>query len=171
MPRTFVQLINNEVETGSWKPFRTGRGGPNVSHLFFVDDMLFSEARHSWIYRVIDCLNLFCEVSGQKVSVHKTQIRDFRKYLGVPVLHQRITEQTYNYIIESMQQKLATWKAKAYLLQVGSPCVNQYVLAAVPLYPMQSVLLQKSICNEIEKNCRWFIWADNVDRRRTHAPD
>jgi len=57
-------------------------------------------------------LNLFCEVSGQKVSVHKTQTRDFRKYLGVPVLHRRITEQTYNYIIESMQQKLATWKAK-----------------------------------------------------------
>lgn len=78
-------------------------------------------------------MDLFSAASSHKVSANKTKIlfsknvslglaqslssglavtKDFGKYLGVPVLHQRITKQTYRFIIESMQQKLATRKAE-----------------------------------------------------------
>jgi len=81
-------------------------------------------------------LALFSAASSHKVSANKTKIlfsknglalglaqslssisglavtKDFGKYLGVPVLHQRITKQTYRFIIESVQQKLATRKAE-----------------------------------------------------------
>jgi hypothetical protein len=42
------------------------------------------------------------------------------------------------------------------------------VLMSVPLYPMQSILLPKSIFHEIEKICRRFIWADYEGSKKVH---
>ena len=69
--------------------------------------------------RVRSCLDMFCSASGQKVSDAKTRIyfsknvsasladdiskrsgfqvtNDLGRYLGVPLLHQRFTKQTYS---------------------------------------------------------------------------
>jgi hypothetical protein len=40
--------------------------------------------------------------------------------------------------------------------------------ASVPLYPMQSSLLPKSSCLEIEKICRRFVWGGNEEKGRVH---
>ena len=61
--------------------------------------------------------------------------QDLGKYLGVPLLHQRITKQTYGYIIESLHKKLATWKSKQ-LSFVGRITLCKSILATVPLYPI-----------------------------------
>ena len=38
-------IIHNYVDNGKWKPIRQSRHGPNLSHLFFADDLiLFAEA-------------------------------------------------------------------------------------------------------------------------------
>lgn len=78
--------------------------------------------------------------------------QDLGKYLGVPLLHQCITKQTYGYIIETLHQKLATWKSKQMSL-AGRITLCKSILATVPLYLMQSSLLPKSIYFEIEKIC------------------
>lgn len=39
-----------------------------------------------------------------------TTTKDLGKYLGVPVLHRRVTKQTYKNILDKLHQKLATWK-------------------------------------------------------------
>lgn len=120
------QLIEIVVEGGQWLLF-----------LLFMDDMLlFLEAT---------CLQIFCDHSGQKLSVQKnrilflsnvsnrlgrdlskrsgfTQTTNLEKYLGVPFLHQRITRDTYSYILDKIQSKLLGWK------------VNQSSLQAVLLY-------------------------------------
>ena len=81
---------------------------------------------------------------------------DLGKYLRVPLLHQRITKQTYGYIIESLHQKLVTWKSNQ-LSRTSRITLCKSVLATVPLYPMQSTLLLKLVCSEIEKVCCGFI--------------
>jgi hypothetical protein len=62
----------------------------------------------------------------------------------------------YNYIIKSLHWKLVSWKAKnlSFSRQIT---LCKFVLVVIPLYPMQLVLLTKSIYNEIEKLYRNFI--------------
>lgn len=68
-------LINLAVNEGLWKPISLARGGPSLSHLMFVDDLvLFSEATVEQANVINMCLDLFCQSSGQKVSMSKTQI-------------------------------------------------------------------------------------------------
>lgn len=65
--------------------------GPRISHLFFADDMLlFAVANEGQMKQVLSCLNyLFCEASGQKVSVAKTKIL-FSKNVPVVVVLLRL---------------------------------------------------------------------------------
>jgi hypothetical protein len=69
------QLIQKAVDAGSWKPFRVNRRGPNIPHLFFADDiLLFAEAKVGQMDTILECLNYFCAISGQKVSAAKTKV-------------------------------------------------------------------------------------------------
>jgi len=61
-----------------------------------------------------------------------TITKDPGKYLGVPILHQRITKHTYSYLIENMHQKLASWKAKSLSLE-GRITLCKSFLATVHL--------------------------------------
>lgn len=129
--------------------------------------------------KVLECHNLFFSTLGQRASVEKTKknfskgvpyftvrtlsykygfgiTHDLGKYLGVPFLHRRITKQTYGYIIESLHQKLVTWKSNR-LSCTSRIILCKLVLATVPLYPMQSTLLPKLVCSEIENICCGFI--------------
>ncbi|KAH1091831.1 hypothetical protein J1N35_019088 [Gossypium stocksii] len=77
----------------------------------------------------------FCVSFGHRFNVQKTHIFFFKnvphelkeniscglgfsyvdyleKYLGVPLLHQRVTKDTYQYIMGNIKKKLARWKAK-----------------------------------------------------------
>lgn len=55
------------MDSGDRKPF-------NISKFFADDMLLFSEANEGQMKQVLNCLNLFCEISGHKVSVAKTKI-------------------------------------------------------------------------------------------------
>ena len=49
--------------------------GPDLSHLFFVDDLLlFTEASMEQASVIQQCLDDFCDVSRQKVNKDKTRI-------------------------------------------------------------------------------------------------
>lgn len=63
------------MEAGTWKLFKINKSGPAVSHLCFANDMLlFAGSNESRLSHIMNCLNLFCEASGQNVSVVKTDI-------------------------------------------------------------------------------------------------
>ncbi|KAH0977195.1 hypothetical protein GBA52_026914 [Prunus armeniaca] len=68
-------IIVDAVKRRLWKPIKTSRNSPSVSHLFFADDLvLFAEATPCQARVMKDCLDLFCSASGQTVNFAKSAI-------------------------------------------------------------------------------------------------
>lgn len=184
-------MINNEVSNSNWKPILAGKKGLQIFHLFFADDMLlFAEASMSQINLITGCLEEFCLMSSQKVSVNKTKIlfsknienglaknicdrsgfskcNNLGRYLGILLLQNRISFSTYSYLLEKIQDRLAGWKAES-LSMAGRVTLCKSVISALPIYIMQSTLLPKSICKDIEKLCRNFVWGDSESHKKIH---
>ncbi|KAK9904390.1 hypothetical protein M0R45_000756 [Rubus argutus] len=152
-------LIQIAVDIGEWKAVRASQSGPKVSHLFFADDlMLFAEASQEQADTLKQCLDVFCSLSGQSVSYDKSLIycspntikdlvvdisntcgspltSDLGKYLGMPLVHSRVTKYTYASLLEKAQSRLCSWKCKA-LSMAGRHTLIQSVTAAIPIYIM-----------------------------------
>ena len=70
-----AHLIQSNISSGNWRPIRLNKGGPPLSHLFFADDLIiFAEARLDQVQVIKDCLNAFCDASGQKINEGKTRV-------------------------------------------------------------------------------------------------
>ena len=179
--------ILHEVQDGSWKPIKLGRGGVPLTHLFFADDLLlFMEASMAQVEVVKRVLSEFSMCSGLRVNQIKTQVffshnvpdlqrrslgqalgfsvtSDLGKYLGVPLWHNRVSKQMYGGIIEKVKSHLSGWNASTLSL-AGRITLAQSVLAAIPLYSMQTVMLPAAICNDIDVTCRRFIWGGSSNK-------
>lgn len=116
-------------------PVTASRGGPAMSHLFFADDLiLFAKVDEKNCQSIREVLEVFGELSTQKVSASKSKVffspnvpgdtrssladilcfhstPNLGKYLGFPLKHVRSSSQDYNFIIEKVQRKLAGWKS------------------------------------------------------------
>lgn len=69
-----IHLISFAVNNGASKPITLGRWVPFVLHLFFYDDLvLFSEALKGQMDMIQCCLDIFCDISSEKVSKEKTR--------------------------------------------------------------------------------------------------
>lgn len=135
-------------------------------------------------------LDLFCRCSGQKVSEAKTRIffsknvdgqvrrricevagyqatDDLGKYLGVPILHHHVNRQSFRFILDKVDKRLSSWKAKTHSF-TGRVTLTKSVLQALPTYVMQSAYLPRHICDKIDKRCRRFVWGDVDEERYIH---
>ncbi|KAF7804220.1 putative ribonuclease H protein At1g65750 family [Senna tora] len=181
------------TENADWNTAvqKLGRQGPPLSHLFFADDLiLFAEASSEQVTIVKKCLEVFSKSSGQKVNEGKTRVHfsknvdldkrhelsnrlgfaetnDLGAYLGMPVLHQRVTKNTYQYVVDKVKAKLSSWKSKNLSL-AGKVTLVRAVTSAIPAYAMQTAVLPSGICKEIEKLNRGFIWGDSESKRKSH---
>lgn len=70
------------------------------------------------------------------------------KYLGVPLIHKRALRRTYQYIVDKVQQNLNGWSAKN-LSVAGRVIPAQSILAALPIYTMQTERLSRQLCDDI----------------------
>ncbi|GMJ10780.1 hypothetical protein like AT3G24255 [Hibiscus trionum] len=134
-----------------------------------------------------EVLSEFCACSGHRVSVAKTQIffskncdpnvcidlgqrlgfevvGDLEKYLGVPLLHERVTKATYAYLLDRMEKRLAGWVANSLSL-AGRITLAKVVLQAIPSYVMQATMLPKGLCHEMERIIRRFVWGGGRENR------
>lgn len=139
--------------------------------------------------RVIkDILRRFCEVSGHKINGRKTnvffskgvqesvtasisslfsfqRVEDLGHYLGVPFFHQRVTNNTMQFVVEKVRSKLQNWDTRQ-LSIARQVTLAQSVLLSIPSYFMQSMLLSKKVCDEIESLVKQFIWGTTENRRK-----
>ncbi|KAK0580349.1 hypothetical protein LWI29_000920 [Acer saccharum] len=184
-------IIQQKLEEGIWKPVTVSRGGPEISHLFFADDLiLFGQAsvRQAEIMR--ECMDTFCDLSGQQVSFPKSRVlcsgninrksakimadicgspitSNLGNYLGVPLIHSRITKSTYKEILEKSQQRLASWKS-ASLSFAGRCTLIKAVASALPIYAMQSIKIPTEMCAKLDKLNRDFLWGNNAENKKIH---
>ncbi|GMI91176.1 hypothetical protein like AT3G24255 [Hibiscus trionum] len=174
-------LINHSVAQGDWSPFFFRRNGTCLSHLFFADDLiLYARADVSQALIINNILSAFGNYSGHRVSKNKTQICfsaavsdsikaaisdvfGFRvvdslgKYLGVPVIHQRLRCSDFDFILDKIKARLNGWAART-LSIAGRITLAKSVISAIPVYFMQTMILPKKVCNDIEGLIRRFIW-------------
>ena len=156
-------LITEMVKKGKWRPVKASRSGPKISHLFFADDLvLFVEASIDQAVVLKNILQEFCEMSGQKVNLEKSKLfcspntpndltqtisdnmgvsrtQNLGKYLGMPLIHSKVTSRTYPEFVEKVNKRLAGWKSKC-LSFAGRTTLIKSVISAIPSYAMQSTL-------------------------------
>ncbi|GMJ09303.1 hypothetical protein like AT3G24255 [Hibiscus trionum] len=84
------------------------------------------------------------------------EVGNLGRYLGVPLLHSRVSKAVYQYIIQRVRDKLSGWSAKC-LSFAGRLVLAKSVLSSIPYYSMQSTHLPKGVYADIEKIIRGFI--------------
>lgn len=107
---------------------------------------------------VCKCLDQFCLYSRQKVNVEKSKIffsdnvsaqlaqaisnwsgftktNNLGKYMGVPLLHNKVSILIYSYVLEKIQERLFGWKVDR-LSMAGRVTFCKAVLSALPIYTM-----------------------------------
>lgn len=132
----------------------------------------------------------FCAGSGQKVNLKKFNIAlskgvdeylatrisqianipvstKLENYMGVPFIMGRINSKTFQHVLDRIDGRLEGWRAKN-LTRTGWMILAKPVLAAIPAYIMPSTLLQKDLCNKIDRKIWQFLWDDSQARRRVH---
>lgn len=135
-------------------------------------------------------LHNFCLCTGQKVSQEKTRdffpknvprllkkdicdvlgynsTNDRCKYLGVPIFHKSVGLNTFNFVLDKVKQRLSNSKSRT-LSFVGRVTLAKSVVQAMPTYVMQSSVIPRGTCVEIDKLCRNFIWGDEENHRTVH---
>ncbi|KAE8663066.1 hypothetical protein F3Y22_tig00113123pilonHSYRG00209 [Hibiscus syriacus] len=149
--------IHNTVSSGAWKPFHLVRNGSAISHLFFAAILFYMEEQiwpksESWIQFLLN-LALFLMVES------------LGKYLGTPVIHKRLSSSDYEFILDRMRSKLNGWTT-CISSMAGRLTFAKSVLAAIPIYFMQTTLLSTHICSEIDKIIRQFLWGSTTSGRK-----
>ncbi|KAH9730831.1 putative ribonuclease H protein [Citrus sinensis] len=181
--------ISRSIQQGQWKPIRLAKLGIPLSHLFFADDLLLlSEASRQQTEVINKVMEEFCVSSGAKVNKSKTLVYfsknisamevsrisselgvsvtdNLGKYLGVLLLHNRVSKQTYQNIIDTMDKRLSGWNA-SHLSLAGRITLAQSVLQAIPVYVMQTINLPRSIKLKIDQLCRRFIWSGSAEHQK-----
>lgn len=119
--------IQQAVNTNKWQPYKIGKDGLAVSHIFFADDLLlFGEASIQQAIVMFEIIQTFYGESGQRVNGRKSKIwyapktplgviqaisrtfdipttHDLGKYLGVPLIHGRIRPPQFDYLLDKVK--------------------------------------------------------------------
>ncbi|CAN1762273.1 Putative ribonuclease H protein At1g65750 [Linum perenne] len=184
-------MINSAVEFKYWVPVKLVHDGIPLSHCFFADDLvLFGEASATQARVISDILDRFCDASGQSVSKPKSRIyfsrntpnrvsaeivsilgiaatSDLGRYLGVPILHGKVTKHTYDFLLDRMDSRLAGWKTDNLSL-AGRVTLASSVLNSLPSYVMQIAFLPVTLCDKIDRKIQNFVWGSSDSVRKTH---
>lgn len=142
------------------------------------------------MYVILNCLNLFCSASGQKINASKASIVFFKNvssneanaiascggfsvshelgwYLGAQISQGRSTIQRFKNIVDKVQSRLCEWK-KQCLSLAGRITLAGSVLGSLASFNMQHEKIPKSICYDIEKAQRQFIWGGASNQGKVH---
>lgn len=92
-------------------------------------------------------------------------MNDFSSYLGFMVLHKKKSAHYFSPLV--VHSKLIAWKGRN--LSMAKHITSGPIMPFQPsFYRVQATTLPISICNEIEKICRDFVWGSDMDNWKIH---
>lgn len=179
-------IIHNQVNSKLWHP--AAIKDVKISHLLFADDiLLFARVDEQSIKAVNDSINSFLSCSGLNVNHSKSHIwfspqtphhmrhlvectTGFSSknnpgiYLGFPL---NITNRRndFSFILDKLRNHITLWKSKL-LSYPGKVVLIKSVGMGILNYFMQCLYLPKSVCLDIDKLFRDFLWGTNPDTRK-----
>lgn len=150
----------------------------------YADDLIiYGRATIQEAIEIRNCVQLFCNWTGQEVnfgksSIHfsrntganvKTAILDLlgmkecnhrTKYLGLPLCKSNHKGAAFSDLIDKVGTQLASWKAK-HLSFAGRGVLARTIAQTIPSYAMQTYLLPKKVCTRIDAQICDFWWGFN----------
>lgn len=82
--------------------------------------------------------------------------RNLGTHLCVPLINDRVTKDTYMYILEKVRKKLSEWKATS-LSMLSRLMLAKSMLMALPAYAMPTIFIPCYICDQIDQLMHGFI--------------
>ncbi|XP_026441443.1 uncharacterized protein LOC113340523 [Papaver somniferum] len=160
------KLMNDAVERGQIHGFKIVDAGLMISHLQFADDtLLFVDADEDEVTRILIILTIFETLTGMKLNLEKSSMISVGaddnihslakilgckteklpiKYLGMPIgAHIRNTS-VWDYVIERMEIRLASWK-KRFLNKDVRLVLIKDCFPSLPIYYLSLYHLPASI--------------------------
>ncbi|KAK9288380.1 hypothetical protein L1049_016835 [Liquidambar formosana] len=112
--------------------------------------------------------NLLCQLAKEISHLYNIPLTtDLGKYLGVPLIHSRVSKETYFYVLDKVQNRLSTWNggSSVWLEELS---LVQSVTSTISGYVMQSSKLLEGLLHQLDRvNCK-FIWGSmNLIRKFT----
>ncbi|KAL9675115.1 hypothetical protein QQ045_003316 [Rhodiola kirilowii] len=173
------------------KGIRICRGASDITHLLFAEDsVVFLRATMSNATNLKRVLELYEEISGQKINLAKSeicfsrnvsfdlkericqelgvrQVESFSRYLGLLVAFSHNKTEIFKFIVERIWQKVQGWKEHT-LSMAGKEILIKSVLQAVPLYAMMCFKLSESLCKRIVGIIGRYWWSKKGEGRSIH---
>lgn len=177
----FSRLLLHLESKNKVQGIRLTKTAPNISHLFFADDLLlFTKANLDSCKNLMDAINMFSLASGQVVNfeklgiffskkVHKkhqeimSRLMKIKKmdikdtHLGVPLFIDISKLKNFDSIIEKLEQRVKTWLGNT-IPQPSRMVLNKSVLSGMPIYNIGCFVLLKKIMARIIAIQRDFWW-------------
>ena len=185
------RMIQEAIDHKFLEGVRFGVSGPIISHMFFADDtLLFLRADEKNCRNIIHLLDLYCEVSGQKVNLNKSSVffganvptdrathlgnilgmkvvDNPGAYLGVPAIWGRSKKRGLAYVKGRVMEKLQGWKQSS-LSRAGKKILIKAVVQAIPAYPTNIFMFPSIVCQELDSLITKFWWGSKEGVRKTH---
>ena len=158
------------------------KGTKDINHAQFADDtILLGGASPIIACRFKRELNRYCQASGSKLNLSKSQIFgwnlnpremvsisralnmvgvvswDSFTYLGVPIFKLKPISSAWSPIVDKIKKKITRW-GTAWLNLAGRVVLIKVVLNSFLLYQCSLLLAPSKVINQIESLVRSFLW-------------
>ncbi|XP_068466211.1 uncharacterized protein [Phaseolus vulgaris] len=181
-----ISVLVNGSPTYEFKPERGLRqGDPLASFLFLI----VAEGLSGLVSNVVTLkaiLRGFEVASGLKINFHKSRIAGINvhrnnilyylrtlncaemtvpfKYLGLEVGGNLRSKKFWEPVIDKLESRLSTWRGR-FLSMAGRICVIKSMLTAVPLYYLSMFKAPVSVCKNIKRIQRRFLWGWGKEKK------